>query len=371
VPLYPLYALLFADTGLSDGQISALFMIWSTVAFVSEVPTGALADRFSRRAALVASSVLTACGFASWVLLPGFAGFAVGFALWAFGGSLASGAFEALLYDGLTAAGAADRYPTLYGWIEALELLAQLPAALAATVLFSLGGYQLVGWVSVATCLAAAALATRLPEPPRRSGADADEAPDGYFETLRAGLTEAARRPAVRAALIAVAVVSGVDALEEYFSLLAVGWGVAVGAIPLALLGIPLLGAAGAVLGGRAARLRPAALAGLLGLGVLLFGLAVLLRLPVGVVAVALFYGLYRMVVVVVDAELQRRIEGPARATVTSVAGLGIEVMALLVFVAWMVGAAPLVTVLMLAIVIALPRLLRDRADEAGVRRDA
>ncbi|HET9137719.1 MFS transporter, partial [Actinophytocola sp.] len=229
MPLYPLYALLFADTGLSAAQISVLFMIWSTVAFVAEVPTGALADRFSRRAALVASSALTACGFAMWVLLPGFAGFAAGFALWAFGGSLASGAFEALLYDGLAAAGAADHYPRLYGWIEALELLAQLPVAVAATVLFNLGGYQLVGWASVATCLGSAVLATRLPEPPRHTGPE-DAAPGGYFATLRAGLAEAARRPAVRAAVIAVAVLSGVDALEEYFSLMAADWGVSVGA---------------------------------------------------------------------------------------------------------------------------------------------
>jgi hypothetical protein len=31
VPIYPLYALLFADVGLSAGQISALFAIWSGV----------------------------------------------------------------------------------------------------------------------------------------------------------------------------------------------------------------------------------------------------------------------------------------------------------------------------------------------------
>ncbi|HET9142853.1 MAG TPA: MFS transporter, partial [Actinophytocola sp.] len=122
-----------------------------------------------------------------------------------------------------------------------------------------------------------------------------------------------------------------------------------------------------AVLGGRAARLRPLALAGLLGVGVALFGLAVLLRLPVGVAGIAVFYGLYRMVVVVVDAALQRTIEGPARATVTSVAGLGIEVVAVLVFVAWAVGAAPLVTGLLLLTVIALPRLHRDRAKDVPV----
>jgi MFS family permease len=64
VPLYPLYALLFADTGMSGAQISALFAIWSAVGVIAEVPSGALADRFSRRACLVAAGVLQACGYA-------------------------------------------------------------------------------------------------------------------------------------------------------------------------------------------------------------------------------------------------------------------------------------------------------------------
>ena len=42
-------------------------------------------------------------------------------------------------------------------------------------------------------------------------------------------------------------------------------------------------------------------------------------------------------------------------------------IVAVLVFLAWAVGAAPLVTGLMLLIVIALPRLHRDRADEVAV----
>src|SRR3712207_4273351 len=115
IPIYPLYALLFVDSGLSDLQISVLFALWSAVGILTEVPSGALADRFSRRSCLVAGDLLKAAGFAAWVLLPGFTGFAAGFVLWGIGASLASGAQEALLYDGLVAAGAREHYAAVSG----------------------------------------------------------------------------------------------------------------------------------------------------------------------------------------------------------------------------------------------------------------
>ena len=66
---------------------------------------------------------------------------------------------------------------------------------------------------------------------------------------------------------------------------------------------------------------------------------------------VAVFYGLYLAVLVVAEARLQARITGPHRATITSVAGVGIELAALLVFAAWAVGGAVAVAVLVLAVV--------------------
>ena len=67
----------------------------------------------------------------------------------------------------------------------------------------------------------------------------------GYFQTLRVGIAEAVAAPAVRALVLVVAALTGLDALEEYFTLVALDWGVPVPWIPLAALGIPLVGAAG------------------------------------------------------------------------------------------------------------------------------
>jgi MFS family permease len=361
LPIYPLYALLFADHGLSTAQISVLFAIWSTVAIVLEVPTGAIADRFSRRGSLVAAGLLQGTGYVVWISLPGFAGYAAGFVLWGVGGALVSGAFEALLYDGLVAAGAEDQFGRLLGRVTAAELVSQLPAAAGAAVLFSLGGYPLVAWVSVGCCLVAAALAARLPEPPRDRAA-AGEAEPSLLASLRDGLAVVRGRPDVRLALLAVAGVTPSDGLDEYFPLLARDWGVPTNLNPLATVGIPLTGAAGAALGGAAARLSTArTLALVFAASGLLLGAAGLLRQPAGLAAVALFYGLYHVVLVVANTRLQERIVSSSRATVASVGALGTEVFVFGVYGAWALGGVLLIAPAVIVVAAAIPRLLGER----------
>lgn len=393
LPLYPLYALLFVDHGLTEAEISALFALWSAVGIVAEVPSGAVADRWSRRGCLVAGGVLHAAAFAVWMLAPTFGGFAAGFAVWSIGGALVSGAQEALLYDSLAAIGEQERYVHVQGRVTAAGLVAQLPAAGAATLLFTAGGFALVGWVSVGMCLVAALLAARLPEPARRraaeptalrghdvvappdptalrgrggvddpepAGIDDAEEP-GYLATLRAGVGEAVRSPAVRTVLVAAAVLGGLDAVEEYFPLITADAGAPVDLVPLAVVPIVLAGTAGAALGGRAGRLRGGALAAITAVALVLLGAGVHLGGAGGIAAVTVFYGLYRAVLVVVDARLQERIDGPARATVTSVAGLAVEIAGLGVFAAWAAGGGLAVAASWLVAALFLPWLLRAR----------
>jgi predicted MFS family arabinose efflux permease len=375
--------LLFADAGLSAAQISLLFAIWSAVGLVAEVPSGMLADRFSRRGCLVVGGLLQAVAYAAWVLWPEFGGFAAGFALWGIGGSFVSGASEALLYDGLTARGAEDRFPDLLGRVTAVGLLAQVPSAIAASVLFSLGSYALVGWASVITCVAASAAAWRLTELPGDGredlegvddGDDGDvmAAPDPDEPPLRQALRDVAHRPAVRIAVLAVAALTGLDAFEEYVPLLAADWGVAEKAIPVLGLGLPLAGALGAALGGRwSGRRSPGEmwLGLLLGVAGVVLAAAALVHAPLGLLAVFAFYGVYSAVLVVAGARLQQRLEGRSRATVTSVAALLSEFAAFAVYLAYAFGAALAVAGLVLLVAAALPWLLREDVDREVGRR--
>lgn len=344
VPLYPLYALLFLDTGLSTAEISALFAVWSVAAVLAEVPAGALADRWSRRGVLVCGAVLQAAAFGLWAVAPGTVGFATGFAVWGVASALYSGAAEALVYDGLVAVGAEEAFARVNGRMTAVELLAQVPTALAAAALHAVGGFTLVAWVSAGLSLVAGALALRFPEPPR-------EREGGLLATLRAGVSEVARHVPLRIAVGAVALVGGLDAMEEYFPVVAADRGVPTGAVPFAVLVIALAGAAGAASGGRADELPDGVLPAVLAAAGLLLGVSAVLPGPGTVAALALAYGLYLAVLVAAEARLQERIEGSARATVTSVAGLGVEVAGVLVFAAWALGGAAATALLVLAVV--------------------
>ena len=359
VPYYPLYALLFLDTGLSGAQISLLFGVWSVTAVLTEVPAGALADRWSRRGALVLGGVLQAAAFVLWTAVPSAGTFAAGFVVWGVAGALWSGAAEALVYDGLADVGAEDSFARVNGAMTAAELLVQVPTAVAASLLYALGGYALVGWVSVGCCLAAAALATRFPEAPR-----ADDGED-LLATLRAGVGQAVRTPGLRLVVLAVALLGGLDAVEEYFPVLADGWGLGTAAVPYAVLAVSLAGAVGAWLGGRADRLPSTALLAALCCGGGLLLLAGAWARPAALVAVALFYALYLAVLVVAETRLQDRIEGSRRATITSVAGVGVEVAALAVFGAYAVAGIAGVAVVVLAVVPVVAAGLRLPARSA------
>ncbi|GGJ70576.1 MFS transporter [Streptomyces brasiliensis] len=329
--LYPVYALLFSDTGLPLWQISSLFALWSVTGVLLEVPSGAWADAVSRRLLLWLGPLLSAACFALWVLVPSYGAFAVGFVLWGAGGALVSGALEALAYDELGWLGAADRYAGVMGRVRAAGLVAVVAAMALAGPVFALGGYRAVGAGSVVACLLAAATATWLPEhraPSARS--------DGWGATLRAGLAEARADRSVRGALLLVPAVGAVwGALDEYTPFLVRDTGVPDETVPYLLLTIWAGATTGGLLAGAGARLGRAGFAVLLTGAALALLTGAALRTPAGLALVALAFGGFQLATVLADARLQARIDDGCRATLTSVAGLGTDVATVAVYGAY------------------------------------
>jgi MFS family permease len=350
VPLYSVYALLFADHGVGSTQISLLFVIWSVTGFVCEVPSGAWADTFDRRRLLVVSAALYALGFASWTVWQTFTGFAVGFVLWGLSSALMSGTFESLVYDELSERGAAASYPALIGWAQSTALMANLMATVIAALLLRLGGYQVVGWASVGLAVGQGVLAATLPvsararRAPRDQGAlsGTERAATRYVAMLRAGLDESRRHPDVRRVLVLAAAMVGLTAYDEYFPLVARAHGVATASVPV-LIAVTVVGQAlGTALVGRSAGFSGGAVGAVLASGAVLVSVGALAAPYAGFVAIAAGYGMLNNAMVVGETRLQDTITGPARATVTSVLGLLEEVVALLVYAAFAAGSSVL-----------------------------
>jgi MFS family permease len=365
IPLYPLYAVIFADHGLSGGQISSLFVLWSAVVFLLEIPSGAWADTFSRRTLLTVGPVLSGTGFALWTFLPSYPAFAAGFVLWGLQSAMRSGTLESLVYDELARHGVAAAYPRLASRSRAIGLTAGLVATAAATPLFTLGGYPLVGGVSVASCLLMAAVGAGFPVPPaHRAGPpspDGEPEPEsavagGYLAILRAGLAESISSPPVRHVVLLVAVLGGMLAIDEYFPLLAISVGAGPDEVPLLVL-LPTLGTVvGALAAARYAATHRNGLALVIGVGAVALGAGSVVAHPAGFLLIAIGYGLIELALVVAEVRLQDRIDGPARATVTSVAGFGADGVAVLMYISYGLGSAVLDPAATLA-VLALPPL--------------
>ncbi|GAA2108339.1 hypothetical protein GCM10009780_62200 [Actinomadura alba] len=91
----------------------------------------------------------------------------------------------------------------------------------------------------------------------------------------------------------------------------------------------------GGWLAGRGTRWAAPVLA--LGAGCLAAGAAV--GHPAGMAGVAVAFGIFEWAGISADARLQERITDGARATITSISGLGVEVVAVLVFAAYALGS--------------------------------
>ena len=365
VPLYSVYALLFADHGVDSGQISLLFIIWALTSFVSEIPSGAWADTIDRRRLLVLSAGIYAAGFSCWMVWQDLAGFALGFVCWGFSSALMSGTFESLVYDELVERGARGRYARLIGWAQSTALVANLVASAAAAGLFHLGGYQLVGWTSVAIAGVQGLLAATLPvshrarHAPRAEGAVAatEHATERYLGMLRAGLSESSRHPDVRRILLLAAAMVAMTAYDEYFPLVARDHQVPTSVVPV-LIAITVVGqATGTALVGRTARVDGRLVGLMLATGSVLISIGALVTPYAGFVAIAVGYGLANNAMLVGETRLQDSITGPARATVTSVLGVLEDLSAISLFGLFAVGSQ-ILTFSDLVALLALPAVL-------------
>jgi predicted MFS family arabinose efflux permease len=358
VLLYPVYAVLFADTGMSAAEISSLFIIWSVTGFVLEIPSGLWADVFSRRRLLTIAPLLTAAGYALWTFVPSYYSFAAGFVLWGAGSALRSGTLQALVYEGLARAGAPEAYERLIGRSQAVGITAIMAATALAGPVLAAGGYRAAGIASVVVTLLGACAGLFFPESRGRP----EEERESFAEVLRDGLAEVRRTPTVPRALLLVVVLTGMGVLDEYIPLLAQSTGAGTATVPLLVLLVSAGETVGGWCAGRGSRWAAPASA----VAACCLAAGALSGRPAGMALVGVACGIFQWTIAAADARLQERIADRARATVTSMAGFGSEVVAVLTIAGYALGSTwtgpgPLIALAAVPYLIVVPALWRAR----------
>lgn len=317
VLIAPFYTVMFAESGLTPAQIGLILASWSAVCLVLEVPSGVLADRFSRRGLMCIAQLVRCLGFLVWIAFPGFWGFLIGLMLWGLKSATLSGAFEAALYDELKAMKREDEYVQVFGRTQAARFAGLLAASLAAAAVSFLSYPQMI-WISVASGVAAAGAALLMPPAPIAK-------PTGdwnYFAHLRRGAGEAVRLPGVPRLLTFIAATQAViSALADYWQLFAQQVGLPKPAIALFVAVLAASGTLAAALAHRLRSLPPGALyAMILAAGACVVAAAATFQ-PWSIVLPVIYVALFWLVDVNADARFQHALNPETRATVASVKG--------------------------------------------------
>lgn len=142
--------------------LQSWFMLW---VFILEIPTGVIADKFSRKSSLALGALFFAIAVLVYGSIPNFYIFLLGEFLAAVGVSLMSGADDALLYDALKEAGVEEDSKKVFGRARSFELAGMLIAAPVGSLIASHLGLNAPKLLTAIPFFVAALIALSIKEP--------------------------------------------------------------------------------------------------------------------------------------------------------------------------------------------------------------
>lgn len=335
-PVYAVWTLWFNDNGVSTSQISTAFLVWAGIAIALEIPSGALADRVDRRGLLAVAFTIRAIGIATWLVWPTFGGLVLGALLWAVHDALASGSWEAMIHDQLTAVGDERRYASVMARVSQFSNVGVATGTILGAGLLLLDvGLDVLGWLTVAAHLGSISLVLLLPDAQWVASLDGEDEQAGvraWWRTLRTGVRQARTTPVLAHLVVLGALLEGLFLFDEYVPLLARDRG----GSDWSAAAIVLVVWVGLLVGGEIAARRPDLRGRTIGSLVLVGAAATATALLTDAVwtlaLVAIGYLVHEVAWIPTDARLQERTDPHTRATVTSVRGFGSATVAMVFF---------------------------------------
>jgi MFS family permease len=165
IPAYVIERLFWEQRGMTIQMVVYTEIIYAVTIVLLEVPTGILADRWSRKKMIVFSAILGCFEFLILLYATEFWHFAVVVFLAGVSRSASSGSENALLYDSLLLQGKEKSFEKILGRLNAYDLTAAIIAALCGSFLASLFDLELNYWISFIGMLVALCVSFLLIEP--------------------------------------------------------------------------------------------------------------------------------------------------------------------------------------------------------------
>ncbi|HLO16436.1 MAG TPA: MFS transporter [Anaerolineales bacterium] len=203
--------------GLSLTQATFVDVAFWIAAVLGEIPTGIVADTFSRKTSLIAGTALMSVSIFAWAAAPTVPLIVIAYAGLAIGVTFLSGAEDAFFYESIQFVGRANSYTRLVGLASA-TMLAATALGSAASGLFASADLILPFLVAGISLLATLVIVLTFKEPQTEQTSDG-QARKSYGEILSESFTLMRARPALRSPMIYLALVPMAALIMETFFL--------------------------------------------------------------------------------------------------------------------------------------------------------
>ncbi len=218
--IYAVDKLFLIFRGIELYQIAILIAFWSLLTILLEVPTGALADRWSRKNMLVLSALFTSLCYVTWFFGSNFWLFLLGYTFRTISGTFESGTIEAYVFDFLKQKQKEEEFEKIWGRGQAF-LTIGITIALSSGGFLSTYSYELVVALSALSPLFTMATSLLFPQvyPVTMIGEKS------YLSILKDGIKQASSNTVlIKIFLYSAIVYAALGMLDEYDQVLLSSW---------------------------------------------------------------------------------------------------------------------------------------------------
>ena len=212
---WPIWVLYLTDyRRFSLTQVSGLEALFWMVIVLSEVPTGAVADRYGRKLSLLLGAACTTAAVAVFGLADSYLIVLLSYVAWAFGLTFQSGADSALTFESLRAVGREQEYPRVAGIGFGIFSLGALGGMLGGAPLAAATDLRFPILLSAGITFLMLVVAATYREPPQVEG----EERLPYRRLVTESARTVWRQPPVRAMLVLSALLLGATNAVSIFA---------------------------------------------------------------------------------------------------------------------------------------------------------